>query len=451
MRTVRIIGGGLAGCEAAWQLASRGCNVILYEMRPGVQTPVHHTGDLAELVCSNSLKSDTLPSAQALLKQELRILGSMLLGIAEQARVPAGKALAVDRDEFARRVTSAISAHRLIEIRHEEVTDIERMPRPCIIASGPMTSADLTMSMRTFLGMEHLYFFDAISPIIDAETIDFSELFRGDRYGDSEGDYWNIPLSETAYKSFVSALREADPIPERPWEKMAYFESCLPIEEIARRGDRSLAFGPFRPVGLYDRDGVRPYAVIQLRLEDTAASSYNLVGCQTRLPISDQKRIFRSLPGLKNAAFLRYGQLHRNTYVEAPRLLESDLSVRIDSGIRIAGQLCGTEGYMESIGTGLLAGLFFWMEEYGTTIPALPEESMLGALCSYVSATESKPFQPMNANFGLLPEAPKGLRGKARRRAWHAENSRTKLLEWVQKQVYRRPVTALTDRGDGNG
>ncbi len=425
-----VIGGGLAGCEAALQLASRGIKVVLYEMRPDVPTPAHTTGNLAELVCSNSLKSETMPSGQALLKEELRLLGCFLLQVAEEARVPGGRALVVDRDRFSHLVTSLLESNPNVELRRHEVTDFGGVGRPIILATGPLTSALLSSSLEKEFGRQRLFFYDAISPIIDAESIDYSDLFKADRYGDGGGDYWNIPLDEGTYRTLVRDLREGDPAVERDWERIEFFESCVPIEELARRGDDTLAFGPFRPVGLRPPEGGRPCAVIQLRLEDVGGTSFNLVGCQTRLSQPAQREIFRKLPGLKAARFLRYGQLHRNTYLDSPRLLTVDLALRFDPKVRVAGQLCGTEGYMESIGTGLLAALFFCFERSGSEIEPLPRETMLGSLCRYVSEPGTGPFQPMNANFGLLPAAPVGVRGRKARRAWHCQRSLERLAEW---------------------
>ena len=426
---VDIIGGGLAGTEAALQLAARDVSVILHEMRPDVETPVHKTAMLAELVCSNSLKSDARPSPQALLKDELRTVGSFLLGIAERCRVPAGRALAVDRAEFSLAVTQLVENHPRITVCREEVEDLSDVSRPLIVASGPLTSSSLARSMERCFGVQSLSFYDAISPIVDAASIDFSCLFQADRYGEGAGDYWNIPLDRALYGAFVSQLKGAEPIAGKEWEQITYFESCLPLEEMARRGDDVLAFGPFRPVGLKDTTGKRPYAVIQLRKENVAGDCYNLVGCQTRVPFHLQRELFRGLPGLERAHFLRYGQLHRNTYLNSPRLLTSTLAVRGDASIRIAGQLCGTEGYVESIGTGLLAGIFHWREVRGIEVEPPPRETLLGALCQYVSSAD-EPYQPMNAHYGLLESPPAFMRGRKARRQWLYERSLAALQRW---------------------
>ena len=430
MPDVTVVGGGLAGTEAALQLASRGFNVTLYEMRPAVMTPAHRTGHLGELVCSNSLKSELLPSGQALLKAELSTLGSMLLPLANATRVPAGKALAVDRGRFAEEVTRRIEQDPRIEVRREELTGLT-VEEPLILATGPLTSAALSSWLERTLGTSSLHFYDAISPIIDASSIDFAQLFQGDRYGRGGGDYWNIPLQEPAYRAFVRALREADTREERDWERMACFEGCLPIEEIAQRGDDALAFGPFRPVGLQQPGLPRSAAVVQLRRENLAGDCFNLVGCQTRLPVAEQQKVFRLLPGLAEARFLRFGQLHRNTYLDSPRLLDPNLSLRVHPNVRIAGQLCGTEGYVESIGMGLLAALFTIAALSGRPLPVPPPETMLGALCRYVTGAEGS-FQPMNAHFGLLPPAPSSVRGKIPRRAWLCDRSLEALRAWAR-------------------
>ena len=428
-RFVHIIGGGLAGTEAALQLATRDVGVVLYEMRPNVETPAHKTSMLAELVCSNSLKSDVKPSPQALLKEELRTVGSVLLGIAEQHSVPAGRALAVDRVQFSSAVTELVQNHPLITLCREEVKDLSGISRPLILATGPLTSPLLASSVEARLGARSLYFYDAISPIIDAGSIDFSYLFQADRYGEGSGDYWNIPLDRAEYGEFVSRLRGAEPVVSKEWEHITYFESCLPVEEMARRGDDVLAFGPFRPVGLRNDAGKRPYAVIQLRRENVAGDCYNLVGCQTRLPFHVQRELFRALPGLEQARFLRYGQLHRNTYLDSPRLLTSTLALRDDGTIRIVGQLCGTEGYVESIGTGLLSGIFCWREIQGNAAMPPPRETMLGALCQYVSDA-ARPFQPMNAHYGLLGPPPASIRGRKARRQWLWERAMGAIQNW---------------------
>lgn len=433
MAVVTVIGGGLAGCEAALYLASRGVRVRLYEMRPAVMTSAHRTGDLAELVCSNSLKSDLLPSGQALLKEELRLMGCTLLQIAGAERVPAGKALAVDRGRFALAVTTRIQRHPLIELVREEATALDPGSLT-VLATGPLTSASMAAWLERTCGVAALHFYDAISPIIDGESIDFGQLFQGDRYDKGCGDHWNIPLDEKAYHDFVSALRGADTVDERSWERIACFEGCLPIEEIARRGEDALAFGPFRPVGLQRPGLPRAAAVVQLRREDLAGACYNLVGCQTRMPVPEQQRVFRMLPGLGRARFLRFGQVHRNAYLDAPRVLTPDLALRAAPACRVAGQLSGTEGYVESIGMGLLAAIFTLGELAGRAVSVPPAETMLGALCRYVTMA-GEAFQPMNAHFGLLPDAPPSVRGRPARRAWMCERSLAALAAWRRDAV----------------
>jgi methylenetetrahydrofolate--tRNA-(uracil-5-)-methyltransferase len=413
MTDLIIIGGGLAGSEAAWQAAQRGLKVRLYEMRPTLQTGAHQTHDLAELVCSNSLGSNLPDRASGLLKNETRLLGSMLLECAEQACLPAGGALAVDRELFARLVTERIEGHPDIEIVREEVREIP--DTPTIIASGPLTSAALSQSIAELSGEEHLFFFDAIAPVIHAETINMEIAFRASRYDkgeQEEGDYINCPFTKDEYYAFVEALLKAERIELRAFEEAIksgvkaghFFEGCLPVEIIAERGMDSLAFGPMRPVGLRDpRTGKRPYAVVQLRQDNLAGSLYNLVGFQTNLKYTEQKRVFRMIPGLENAEFMRYGQMHRNTFIASPRLLRPTLQHITRDDLFFAGQVTGVEGYMGNIATGLLAGVnaarIFQNEE----LIMLPRTTMLGALCHYVTHADLKDFQPMKANFGILP------------------------------------------------
>jgi methylenetetrahydrofolate--tRNA-(uracil-5-)-methyltransferase len=399
---VTVIGGGLAGCEAAWQIAQRGIRVRLFEMRPVRTTPVHRTDRLAEIVCSNSLKSDQPYHASWLLKEELRRLGSTLIRIADSVRVPAGSALAVDRELFAARVTDVISTETRIQLVREEVSDIPA-EGAVIVASGPLTSPSLSESIRRFCGSEHLYFYDAISPIVDADTIDKTRVYRASRYGRGSEDYLNCPMTAEEYGNFLQALLEAQSVELHTFEEPRYFESCLPIEEMARRGPDTLRFGPMRPVGLINPlTGRTPYAVVQLRQEDLMQSSYNLVGFQNHLKFSEQKRIFRMIPGLENAEFLRLGQIHRNTYINAPETLLPTMAARNDPRVFFAGQLAGTEGYIENVASGLVAGIN--AVRYITRQPAvvMPAETAIGSLCRYVSAPQ-KQFAPMNIHFGLLP------------------------------------------------
>ena len=400
---ITVIGGGLAGSEAAWQIARLGERVRLYEMRPVEKTPAHRTDHLAEVVCSNSFKSDQPYNASWLLKEELRRLGSILIRIADSVRVPAGSALAVDRERFSARVTQAISIEPNIRLVREEVQQIPD-DGIVVVASGPLTSPPLSESIRRFCGLEHLYFYDAISPIVDAETIDYGKAFRASRYGKGTDDYLNCPMNRDQYAAFYEALMSAESVQIHEFEQACYFESCLPIEELARRGLDTLRFGPMRPVGLMDPvTGRAPYAVVQLRQEDLMRSSYNIVGFQNHLKFPEQKRIFRMIPGLENAEFLRMGQIHRNTYINAPQTLMPTMAARRDPRVFFAGQLAGTEGYVENVASGLVAGINAVRTARGEEPMILPPETAIGSLCRYIS-TPQKHFAPMNINFGLLPE-----------------------------------------------
>ena len=413
MTDLIIIGGGLAGSEAAWQAACRGLKVRLYEMRPSLQTGAHQTHDLAELVCSNSLGSNLPDRASGLLKNEARLLGSMLLECAEEAALPAGGALAVDRELFAQKVTRRIEAHPNIELVREEAKAIPAAP--VIVASGPLTSPALTQSITALSGEEHLFFFDAIAPVIHADSIDMQVAFRASRYGagdQDEGDYINCPFTREEYQAFVEALLRAERIELRSFEETIksgvkaghFFEGCLPVEIIAERGFDSLAYGPMRPVGLKDpRTGKRPYAVVQLRQDNLAGSLYNLVGFQTNLKFPEQKRVLRMIPGLEHAEFLRYGQMHRNTFIASPKLLRPTLQHIARNDLFFAGQITGVEGYMGNIATGLLAGVNAARVLNDEAPLKLPQTTMLGALCHYVTHADLKDFQPMKANFGILP------------------------------------------------
>ncbi len=428
MTELIIIGGGLAGSEAAWQAAQRGLNVRLFEMRPRAQTGAHQTADLAELVCSNSLGSNLPDRASGLLKEEARLLGSMLLECAGEAALPAGGALAVDRELFARKVTERIETHPNIEIVREEVREIPNAP--AIIASGPLTSPALSQSIAALSGEEHLFFFDAIAPVIHADSINMEIAFRASRYGtgeQEEGDYINCPMSKEEYYAFVEALLQAERIELRSFEEAIksgvkagqFFEGCLPVEIIAERGLDSLAFGPMRPVGLRDpRTGKRPYAVVQLRQDNLAGSLYNMVGFQTNLKFPEQKRVFRMIPGLENAEFLRYGQMHRNTFIASPKLLRPTLQFRRRDDLLFAGQITGVEGYMGNIATGLLAGINAARLLHGEQPLTLPPTTMLGALCQYVTHADLKDFQPMKANFGILPPLEAKINKRERGRAY---------------------------------
>jgi len=443
---ITIIGGGLAGSEAAWQAAQCGLNVQLYEMRPSTPTGAHLSGDLAELVCSNSLGSNLPDRASGVLKNELRQLNSMLLDCAEASALPAGAALAVDREEFAHRVTEKIQSHPNIKIVREEVKEIPQTP--VIIASGPLTSESLSRSIAKLSGEENLFFFDAIAPIVHAESINLEVAFRASRYNkneEDEGDYINCPFTKDEYYNFVSALRSAERIELRSFEEAIragvkagqFFEGCLPIEIIAERGVDSLAFGPMRPVGLRDpRTGRRPYAVVQLRQDNLAGSLYNLVGFQTNLKFHEQKRILRTIPGLENAEFERMGQMHRNTFIASPKILRPTLQHITRDDLFFAGQITGVEGYMGNIATGLLAGLNAARLIGGKTLLTLPHETMLGALCHYITHSDLKDFQPMKANFGILPALVLEKRtGKRERGQLYADRAANVLKEYTSKTL----------------
>lgn len=409
-----MVGGGLAGCEAAWQLARRGLAVSLYEMKPVRMSPAHCSQELAELVCSNSLRASGTANAVGLLKEEMRRLDSIIMQAADATAVPAGRALAVDRNAFARHITEAIEANPAIELRRELVTAIPS-ERPVIVATGPLTAPELAAELKRLLGREYLYFYDAISPTLYADSIDMETVFRASRHERGEGDYLNVPLTRREYERFVEALLEAETVPLRRFEAALYFEGCLPVEELARRGRDTLAFGPMRPVGLVDpRTGQRPHAVVQLRQEDKAGALYNLVGFQTKLRVRDQQRVLRSLPGLSKAVFARYGSVHRNTYVNAPRSLSPTLELRGRPGIYLAGQLAGVEGYVESAALGLVAGIHAWFASRGKRPPLLPPDTAHGALVGYLVNAPTQGFQPTNVNFGLLPPLPGPREGRRR-------------------------------------
>ncbi|MBI1967785.1 MAG: methylenetetrahydrofolate--tRNA-(uracil(54)-C(5))-methyltransferase (FADH(2)-oxidizing) TrmFO [Gemmatimonadetes bacterium] len=416
--TATVTGGGLAGSEAAWALAERDVRVTLHEMRPVRMTAAHQTDRLAELVCSNSFKSVELGNAHGLLKAEMRRLGSLVLQAADAARVPGGVALAVDRVLFSGLVHDRVSAHPNVTVVRGEVTDL---PSPGIIATGPLTSDALARAIALRLGLEALAFFDAIAPIVAAESIDHARLFRASRYGKGGGDdYLNAPLTETEYDAFVAALIAGDqfqPLPHHEFDRTPYFEGCLPVEEMARRGRDVLRFGPMKPVGLVDpRTGREPYAVVQLRQEDRAGQMWNLVGFQTRLRIPDQQKVLRTIPGLEAAEFLRYGSIHRNSYINSPRALTPHLSTRDDPQVLFAGQLTGVEGYTESAATGMLAGINLARMLAGDEPLVPPPATMFGALYRYLQEADPDHFQPMNANFGLLEPLDPPVQDKAKRK-----------------------------------
>lgn len=415
--TVTVIGGGLAGSEAAWQLARRGVRIRLVEMRPGKMTPAHRSGDLAELVCSNSLKSEAPASAVFLLKEELRTLDSLVLKAADETRVPAGHALAVDRERFARRVTETLEKHPLVEVRREEAVDFGP-GRPVIVAAGPLASDALAVALAREAGAEHLYFHDAVSPIIARDSIDFGVAWEASRYGRGEDDYVNCPFDREAYERFVAALLGAEQHPLHAFEEPRFFEGCLPVEELARRGPDTLRFGPLKPVGLDDpRTGRRPWAVLQLRRENTLADAHNLVGFQTNLRYGEQERVFRMIPGLANARFLRLGKMHRNTFVNAPRVLDEALEMRACPGVFLAGQLMGLEGYVEAVATGLLAALQVHRRLRGLPPLVFPRETALGSLQHLWTHADPDHYQPTNMSFALLPPPEPGLKRRIRGKA----------------------------------
>ncbi len=448
MKNVRIIGAGLAGSEAAWQCARRGVAVELFEMRPVRTTPAHQTDNFAELVCSNSLKSESENTAPWLLKEEMRRAGSRLLQIARETAVPAGHALAVDRAEFSRKVTEAISREPLITIRREEVTCVED-GELTMIATGPLTSDSLSREILRLSLVpsragapaphDNLYFYDSISPIVEADSIDMSKVYLAARYDKGSADYINCPMSKEEYDQFYETLLAAQSVEQKDWENLNYFESCLPIEEIARRGRDTLRFGPMKPVGLKDpRTGRMPYAVVQLRQENLRADSYNLVGFQNHLKFGEQARVLTLIPGLQSARFLRYGQIHRNTYINAPTLLNSTLQMKAHPHVLFAGQICGVEGYVESIATGLMAGMNAAALATGGEPAPPPRATAFGSLVHYITQAESKNFQPANITFDLLPALDRRVRDRKERHRQQCEVALREFDGWYS----RYPQTA---------
>jgi len=420
---VTVVGGGLAGSEAAWQLARRGVSVDLFEMRPVRQTPVHQTGDLAELVCSNSLRGNALDQAAGLLKEEMRRMGSLIIRVADEVRVPAGSALAVDRGLFAQKVTEAVSALPQVTLHRQETPRIPEGP-VVIVATGPLTSDALAAEIAGFVGQTHLYFYDAVSPVVEAESIDFSRTFRASRYGKGGDDYVNCPLDEAEYDAFFRALTTAECAELHAFDHEFFFEGCLPVEVIASRGRDTLLFGPMKPVGLVDpRTGRRPFAVVQLRQDNLAASHFSVVGFQTQLKWGEQKRVFQMIPGLAQAEFVRMGMIHRNTYVNSPSTLEPTFETQKRRGLFFAGQMSGVEGYVESAASGLLAGVGAAFRARGEEPVGFPEDTALGALGRYIARSDPKHYQPTNIAFGLLPDLPQRIRDKARKRMALAERA----------------------------
>ncbi len=436
MPRIKVIGGGLAGPEAALTAAKLGVEVDLYEMRPVKMTPAHETAEFGELVCSNSLKSESENTAPWLLKQEMRRAGSELLKHADLSAVPAGHALAVNRMEFSRRIAEAIINEPRISVHREEVTVLDPKNGITVLASGPLTSSALSAEIARLTGSEHLAFYDSISPIIEAESIDMDRVYFAARYDKGTADYINCPMTREEYDAFYDALMAAEAVQEKEWEKLSYFQACMPIEELARSGRDTLRFGPMKPVGLRDpRTGKTPHAVVQLRCENLRADSYNLVGFQNHLKYGEQARILRMIPGLENAKFLRYGQIHRNTYINAPTVLTEQLTLREWPKIFIAGQLSGVEGYTESIATGMLAGIYAAAVAGGVKAALIPRETALGSLVHYITHAEAKRFQPANITFDLLPpldeETRKKIRDKRERHRLQCESALRVFDGWL--------------------
>lgn len=432
MEPIIVVGAGLAGCEATWQIAKRGGRVILYEMKPAVYSSAHRSPYFAELVCSNSLKSESLENASGILKEELRLLDSLILKIARETRVPAGESLAVDREQFSKKITQTIEGLQEVKIIREEVTSLPR-DHVAIIATGPLTSEALSREIQKMTGDQNLFFYDAISPIVTYDSLHLEKIFRASRYGKGGEDYLNCPMDEEQYYRFVEELVHAEKVPLRDFEKRYLFEGCLPIEELAIRGKETLAFGPLRPVGLVDPKTKRqPFAVVQLRQEDEFGTMYNLVGFQTRLRQSEQKRIFRMIPGLEEAEFVRWGSIHRNTFIDSPRLLLPSLQLRTQPNLYMAGQIVGVEGYLESTAMGLLAGLNALRHVRGEEPIFPPRTTAIGALLHYILYSKNFPFQPMNINFGLFPPLKERVRGH-RKRILFVQRALEELKEWKEK------------------
>ena len=439
---VTVIGGGLAGSEAAWQLARRGVDVDLFEMRPVRVTEAHQTDRLSELVCSNSFRNASLETAVGCLKEEMRRLGSLILAVADRTSVPAGAALAVDRELFAAGVTAAIESQPRIRVRREEVTALPE-DGVMIVATGPLTSPGLSATLERLLGDTHLYFYDAIAPIVTAESIDMTVAYRASRYGKGGEDYVNCPLDRETYYRFVDAVIAAEKVPAKQFERAVYFEGCMPIEEMARRGRDTLAFGPMRPVGLVDpRTGTRPCAVVQLRQDDAAGTLFNIVGFQTKMTYPEQRRVFRMIPGLATAEFVRLGSLHRNTFVNSPALLRPTLQLRTAPRLFLAGQIIGVEGYVESAASGLLAGINVARLLGGAPLVVPPATTAYGSLLAYVTQRGRREFQPMNANYGLFPPLPGRRRGREKKLAL-AERALADFDAWVGGEAVDSGATGV--------
>ncbi len=432
MNPIVVIGAGLAGCEAAWQIAKKGERVILYEMKPEVYSPAHRSPFFAEIVCSNSFKSESLENSPGVLKKEMELLESLILKTAKETRVPAGDSLAVDREVFSKRITQIMERLENVEIIRKEVSAIPENGIT-IIATGPLTSEALSREIQMITGDRHLFFYDAISPIVTADSIDFGKVFKASRYGKGGDDYVNCPMGEDEYYRFVNALNQAEKVPIRHFERRYLFEGCLPVEELAARGKDTLAFGPLKPVGLIDpKTGRQPFAVIQLRQEDQFGTLFNLVGFQTRLKQEEQKKVFRMIPGLERAEFVRLGSVHRNTFIDSPRLLKESLQLRDRPNLFFAGQITGVEGYMESTAMGLLAGINAFRKTRGAETVFPPFTTAIGALIHYTTHSQTIPFQPMNINFGLFPPLQGKAKGRERRRLL-AKRALNEIKKWMKE------------------
>jgi methylenetetrahydrofolate--tRNA-(uracil-5-)-methyltransferase len=431
-KVVNVVGAGLAGSEAAWQIAKRGIKVNLYEMRPVRQTPAHHTDKFAELVCSNSLRANTLTNAVGVLKEEMRILDSVIISAADSSSVPAGGALAVDRHEFAANVTERVKNHPNVTVYNEEMTDIPE--GTTIIATGPLTSETLAQKLRDLTGEDYLYFYDAAAPILEKDSIDMDKVYLKSRYDKGEAAYLNCPMTEEEFDRFYDALISAETVPLKEFEKEIFFEGCMPIEVMGQRGKKTMLFGPLKPVGLEDpKTGKRPFAVVQLRQDDAAGTLYNIVGFQTHLKWGPQKEVIRMIPGLENAEIVRYGVMHRNTFINSPKVLKATYQFKSRENLFFAGQMTGVEGYVESAASGLIAGINAAKLVMEEELVELPNETAMGSMARYITTANQKNFQPMNANFGLLPELPKKIKNKKERNEEHANRA----LETIQNFVKR--------------
>lgn len=430
-RRITVIGAGLAGSEAAWQAAQRGVAVDLYEMRPKKMTPAHHTPHMAELVCTNSFRADSLTNAVGILKEEMRRLNSLIMNAADRTRVPAGSALAVDREQFSLLVTKKLEEHPLIRIHREELTELPE--GITVVATGPLTSEALSQRLQELTGEEYLYFYDAAAPIVTKESIDLDKVFAASRYGKGAADYLNCPMTEEEFERFYEALISAETVPLKEFEKEIYFEGCLPIEVMAKRGKQTLLFGPFKPVGLTDpRTGKEPFAVVQLRQDNSARTLYNLVGFQTNLKWGEQKRLIQMIPGLEQAEIVRYGVMHRNTYINSPKLLKPTYQFKKRETLFFAGQMTGVEGYVESAASGLVAGINASRLAQGKEPLVFPQQTALGSLAHYVTSADPAHFQPMNANFGLFPPPEKKIKNKQARQAYLAERALSTIQNLLQ-------------------